>query len=98
MSKLYYTAPQDSIFEEVKQRAIELWTERYPESTSPFYAKEKIDRIKYLANISDNLMYIVAMFDDTNRHFLSLMLTVESREAIRLRMVDGGMPAFMCPF
>jgi len=33
MSKLYYTAPSDEIFNEVKQASIDLWTERYPEDT-----------------------------------------------------------------
>jgi hypothetical protein len=57
MSKLYYTAPNDKIFEEVKKASIDLWIERYPEATSPYYAKEKVAEIEPLQNVSDNVNY-----------------------------------------
>jgi len=91
-TKLYYTAPSDEIFEEVKQASMDLWTERYPEATSPFYAKEKVDRIKDWGNVGDNLMSLVAMFDSENQQLLSMRLSDPAREAIRERMVDGGQP------
>lgn len=91
-AKLYYTPPDDNLFEELKAKAIELWTERYPEETSPFYAKEKIDRIKDIGNIQDNFMYIVAMFDIENQQLLADKLSMETRWAVSERMIDGGTP------
>lgn len=90
MSKLYYTAPSDEIFNEVKSKAISLWNTRYPEETSPHYAKEKTSRIENLKNIEDNMMYIVAMFDSDNQRELSRMISMEASMAIGDRMVDGG--------
>lgn len=90
-TKLYYTAPQDSIFDEVKARAIDLWKTMGDE---PSYAEEKIACIKDIGNIEDNLMYIVAMFDSKNQSKLAETLTHESREAIRMRMIDGGNPEY----
>lgn len=92
MSKLYYTAPSDELFNELKEKAIELWTERYPADKSPFYAEEKVDRIKDLQNVQDNFMYMVAMFDENNQRLLASKLSVEARAAVRERMIDGGMP------
>ena len=97
-SKLYYTAPSDEIFEEVKQKSIELWTERYPEETSPFYAKEKVEGIRNLQNVSDNVMSIVARFDSQNQALLAHKLSSEARDAIRYRMIDGGNDEWMIPF
>ena len=98
MSKLYYTAPSDEIFEEVKKASMDLWTERYPEETSPFYAKEKTDRIKDWQNVGDNVMSLVAMFDSYNMELLAEKLGVEAREAIRERMIDGGNQEYTIPF
>lgn len=95
ITKLYYTAPEDKYFDELKERAVQLREERYPEATGPYYAQEKIDIIKY---ISDNFMYIVAMFDDNNQKLLADMLTPETRRAIRERMIDGGTPEFLITF
>lgn len=95
---LYYTPPTDDIFEEVRANAIKLWTERYPEETSPFYAAEKVARIKDIPNVGDNLMYIVSMFDDANQAFLATMLSEHSRSAIRERLEEGGTEPFFNHF
>src|SRR3990167_7616185 len=92
MSKLYYTAPSDEIFNEVKKASMDLWIERYPEATSPYYAKEKVSEIESLQNISDNVMSIVARFDLNNQMLLAYKLSVEARFAIRDRIIDGGQP------
>ena len=84
--------PTDEIFQEVKQASMDLWTERYPEATSPFYAKEKTDRIKDWQNVGDNVMSLVAMFDSENQRLLAFGLSPEARQAIRERMIDGGQP------
>ena len=96
-AKLYYTAPSDEIFNEVKKASMDLWTERYPEATSPYYAKEKTDRIKDWQNVGDNVMSLVAMFDSENHRLLAEKLSEEARTAIRERMIDGGNPSYLIP-
>ena len=68
MSQLYYTKPSDECFEEVKQAAIDVWN-TYDNEYG--YATEKINGIKDIKNVSDNLMYIVAMFDQNNQSKLA---------------------------
>ena len=92
MSELYYTAPSDEQFNELKERAMELWVTGYPEETSPHYAKEKVARIKDITNVSDNFMYIVAMFDIHNQRKLANLLGDDTRQSVRERMIDGGQP------
>ncbi len=98
MSKLYYTAPNEEQFEEMKAKAIELWTERYPADKSPFYAEEKVNRIKDIQNVQDNFMYMVAMFDSNNQALLAEKLSPETRMAVRERMIDGGNPEYLIAF
>lgn len=93
---LYYTAPSDEIFEEVKAKAIELWKEKT--ASNPEYVDEKTDYIETVRNIDDNIMTIVAMFDHVNMELLAYKLSWEARTAIRERMVDGGNPDGMIPF
>ncbi len=62
--KLYYTAPSDESFEDMKRCAIELWNE-YDNSFS--YVDEKVNAIKDLENVGDNFMFIYGMFDSTNQ-------------------------------
>jgi len=86
MTTLYYTSPTNEIFNEVKQAAIEVW-QTYDDTYG--YASGKIGRITEIDNIKDNLMYIVAMFDDQNQMKLALKLSNEARKAVRERMLDG---------
>jgi len=90
MPKLYYTPPEQEMFEEVKKWSIDLWQKRYPDDEHPFYAKDKIDRIKDLRNVEDNFMYIIAMFDAENQGFLAMNLMPDTRQAIHDRIIDGG--------
>lgn len=78
-TELYYTAPSDAIFEDIKRNAIKIW-QGYDDTYG--YATEKIDNIKDLANVSDNYMYMVAMFDRENQLKLISMLQPESVERI----------------
>lgn len=87
MNNLYYTAPTDEIFEEIKEGAIEIWN-TYDDTHG--YASEKIDKIKDMGNISDNAMYIVAMFDINNQGKLSAILSEEARKEISDRIIAGG--------
>lgn len=93
--KLYYTAPSDEIFEEVKVKAIEVWS-KYDDEFN--YRSEKTSYIAGLKNISDNVMTIVSMFDMENMRELALKLSVDSKQAISDRMVDGGQPSWANPF
>ena len=90
MTQLYYTAPSDEIFEEVKKKAIELWKVVDTDNDKYGYTTEKINRIKDIKNITDNTMSIVAMFSIDNQLLLAQELSEPTREAIRERMIDGG--------
>lgn len=87
MSKLYYTPPSQEQFEELKEKAIELWN-TYDDTYG--YATEKINRIKDIQNIQDNFMYIISMFDIPNQRKLAEKLSDETCKSIRERMLDGG--------
>ena len=89
MVRLYYTPPKDEYFNEVKEKAIQLW---FTMGDEPSYSREKIGRIKDLKNIEDNFMYMIAMFDIYNQRRLSNELSEETRKAIRERMIEGGNP------
>ena len=94
MQRLYYTPPSDEIFEEVKKASISIWAGYEDER----YVNEKVSRIKDINNISDNMMYMVAMFDIYNQKALSKLLSEEAKIAIRERMIDGGNPEYLIPF
>ena len=93
-AELYYTAPTDALFEEVRTAAMDLW-DQYPDKR---YVQDKHNRIKDIGNVSDNFMYIVAMFDIQNQRILASMISKECREAINDRMKDGGQPDWANPF
>ena len=88
MSDLYYTAPDKCVFEEVKTKCMEIW-DTYDDEYG--YASEKKKNID-VENISDNFMYMIAMFDSQNQRKLSSMLSEEAKKQIRDRMIDGGTP------
>lgn len=97
-ARLYYTPPEDKLFDEVKRVAMELWTKVDPDGNRYGYTTEKHNRIKDIGNIQDNFMYMVAMFDHHNQRMLADHLSPEARTAIRERMIDGGNPPSMIPF
>jgi len=88
MSNLYYIAPDQNIFEEVKSKCMEIW-DTYDDEYG--YASEKKNEID-VENVSDNFMYMIARFDSQNQRKLSSMLSEESKKQIRDRMLDGGTP------
>lgn len=95
---LYYTAPPDPVFEEVKIAAMDLWKIVDTDNDKYGYATEKIHRIKNLPNTGDNMMYIVGMFDSGNQHVLSRMISHYANKSIRDRMLSGGTPEYFIPF
>jgi len=91
MPKLYYTPPTNEQFNELKEKAIEIWSTMGDE---PSYSQEKIGRIKDINNVGDNFMFIVAMFDQNNQQKLSNKLEDETRGAVAERIRDGGAPDY----
>jgi len=98
MTKLYYTPPSDKCFEELKEKAIELWKEVDSDNDKYGYATGKINSIKDIKNIQDNFMYMVAMFDTNNQGLLAEKLSDEARKEVRDRMIDGGNPEYLIKF
>lgn len=81
--KLYYTEPDDKYFEEMKNAAIAIWS-TYDDTYG--YASEKIWRIKDIENVSDNFMYILAMFDINNQESILSIISPECQKEVQLRM------------
>lgn len=95
MTNLYYQPPTDAQFDELKEKAIELW-HQYDNEYG--YVDEKVNRIKEITNVGDNFMYMVAMFDYQNMQKLADMLSPETRKAVRDRMLAGGNVEDVIPF
>lgn len=85
MTRLYYVAPSDEVFEDMKAAATVIWN-RYDNP----YRTEKLDRIKDIGNIKDNFMYIFAMFDTSNQRACASLLKKETLNELRSRLRDGG--------
>ena len=92
---VYYEAPTDKVFEEVKEKCIEIW-KTYDNEFG--YVDERLKRIEPMENIQDNVMYMVAMFDVHNQQKLANLLSDEAKEAILERMIDGGATQETIPF
>jgi len=87
MTKLYYLPPKKKQFDEIKEKAIEIW-KTYDDTYN--YATEKIEKIKDLENVRDNFMYILAMFDIFNQKKVIKKLNEKTKEAISIRLINGG--------
>lgn len=88
MTKLYYTAPTDEVFDEMKSESIKLW-KTYDNTYG--YVDEKVNMIKDLKNYSDNFMYMFAMFDLQNQNKILSSISDDCFEAVMSRLKDGGM-------
>lgn len=84
---LYYIPPSEEIFNELKQKCIELW---YTMDDTIGYATEKVSKFKNIENIGDNFMYMVAMFDMENQRKLSMTLSRIVNKAISDRLKSAG--------
>ena len=89
-NNFYYTAPTDEQFNELKEKAIKIW-QTYDDTYG--YQSEKVNKIKDMGNISDNFMYIVAMFDSENQTKLSYSLSYETRKSVSDKVKSGGSPS-----
>ncbi len=94
-AKLYYTAPSDECFEDMKACAVKVWG-GYDNEYG--YATDKIGRIKDIENVQDNFMYILAMFDHENQAKMGELLQEKTKDEARARMIDGGMLPSQLPF
>lgn len=63
----YYETQPQHIFNEMKRLAIEIWSEYDNEF---WYVDEKVNRIKDIKNIKDNIRFIYRMFDYKNQQKL----------------------------
>lgn len=84
----YYVAPSDESFEDMKRCAIAIWN-TYDDEFG--YATEKINAIKDLKNISDNFMYMFAMFDIENQRLCWDRL----KESTRKELVERLEPDYL---
>jgi hypothetical protein len=84
--KLYYTAPPQEIFDEVKTACIII---RNGYDNKFGYVDERIDAIKDIKNVKDNFMYMVAMFDVFNQEKLLKLISKEAQKAIYERLPEG---------
>ena len=62
--ELYYIAPSNKIFEDLRKSAIKIW-KTYDNKFG--YVDEKAGKVRSLQNFRDNFMYIFAMFDPINQ-------------------------------
>lgn len=76
----YYEQLDDSLFEEMKRLAMNLW--RWYDDTY-WYATEKISRINNVENIRDNIWYIYWMFDCNNQSRIKFEASAELLKKIR---------------
>lgn len=75
----YHDAPSDEIFDEIKEKAIEI-CQTYDDTYG--YASEKINYINTVANFKDNWGVLVGMFDSDNQMKLVHKLSPEAREKV----------------
>lgn len=82
--ELYYVAPPQAVFDEMKEACIALWN-TYDDTYG--YATDKVNRIKDIENVSDNFMYMMAMFDEDNRTRVLVTVSPDTAAAFWARMV-----------
>lgn len=86
-AKLYYIAPSDATFEEMKKACIEQWSTH---DNTHGYVEEKVNRIKDIKNVQDNFVYMFAMFSIDGQQGLVRRLSDDTKNDLRARLVDGG--------
>jgi len=93
MKDIYYIAPDDASFNDMKQAAETVW--RSMDNTYG-YVDEKLNRIKDIQNISDNFMYLLGMFDTDNQLKVISLLNDVTKAGLRARMISGGNDEHYC--
>lgn len=80
--ELFYTAPKDKYFKEVKDASIAIW-KTYDDTFG--YATEKTDFISKLENVNENFMVIFQMFDPENQSTLKYLVSEDCWKEIMIR-------------
>lgn len=88
MSKLYYEAPSDEVFQNMKDSALKVW-EKYKDEPGAYY-QEKVSYVNRIENLADNFMVLFAMFDIHNQTECVSYLSPEAKQALKDRLIDGG--------
>ena len=76
----YHDTPSQEVFEEIKEKAIEIWN-TYDNQYG--YVDEKVEYINSLHNYHDNAWAIVGMFDSINRLKLLAKVSAEVADLIQ---------------
>ena len=80
--ELFYTAPKDKYFKEVKDASIAIW-KTYDDTFG--YATEKTSFIEKLENVNENFMVIFQMFDPDNQSTLKYLVSEDCWHEIMIR-------------
>ena len=97
--QLFYTPPKDEYFEELKSLCIRFWkvfpTDSYYDNEQQLkleteYANSKIGEIKNLTNEGSNFISMVQMIHQNYRYILANLLSLETRNAISMRLHGWG--------
>lgn len=87
--ELFYTAPKDEYFEELKKVCIVFWENILSfqkENYDVKYTQEKIERIKDLSNEGPNFASMVQMIHQNYRIAIAKVLSCETRHEISIRL------------
>ena len=87
--KLYYVAPPQKQFDELKQKAIEAWLYIGYEET---YSRKKQKQVHDISNVRDNFMYILGMFSSNNLRLISKALSQPTKKSIYDRLLSVNSP------
>ena len=79
----YYEPLSQDVFKELKEACIKEWKKH---DNTYGYVDEKVDRIKNLENISDNGLYMLAMFDSSGQASIKNTLGQKALEEINERI------------
>ena len=92
--ELFYKPPKDECFEELKTICIRFWR-TFDEVE---FVEEKINRIKDLKNEGCNFVMMVQMIHPVAREVVSKALSLETRNAISMRLYGWEKENSLDPF
>ncbi len=70
-----HTTPSDAIFNEIKEAATKVWNTK---DNTYGYVTEKLDRMKSITNVQDNVMFFYRAFDRGNQILMREHLSDEA--------------------
>lgn len=87
--KLFYTPPNDKVFEELKNACIKFWTICFKEDGKD-YVEEKVSRINSLKNEGPNFISMVQMIHPNSRILIAKQLSYETRYEVSRRLYGSS--------